>query len=64
MKLRLHGSSIRLRLNRNEVADLAAKGRIADQVDFGAGAILTYVLEVSERTDVPRASRCRLSLFL
>ena len=47
MKLRLHGNSIRLRLNRDEVAEFAETGRIQDAINFSGGARLAYALEVS-----------------
>ncbi len=56
MKLRLHRNEIRVRLNRNEVAEFAEAGRVEDAVDFGEGAILTYVLETSPNGTVPNAS--------
>ncbi|MDQ6759839.1 MAG: hypothetical protein M3Z32_08245 [Acidobacteriota bacterium] len=48
MKLRLQGNSIRLRLNRNDVAEFAQAGRIQDTVDFGQGAFFTYALDISK----------------
>ncbi len=56
MKLRLHRNEIRVRLNRNEVAEFAEAGRVEDAVDFGEGAILTYVLETSPNGTVPNVS--------
>jgi hypothetical protein len=41
MKLRIRGSSIRLRLTQSEVARVASEGRIEDAIDFG-GAKLVY----------------------
>ena len=43
MKLRIRGSSIRLRLTQSEVAKVAAEGRVEDVVDFGS-AKLVYAL--------------------
>ncbi len=43
MKLRIKGSSLRLRLTQAEVAQLAAIGEVAEQVQF-ADATLTYRL--------------------
>ncbi len=54
MKLRLQGNSIRLRLNRSDVAEFAQAGRIQDTVDFGQGAFFAYALEIS-KTGEPRA---------
>ncbi|MFL6602325.1 MAG: DUF7009 family protein [Steroidobacteraceae bacterium] len=47
MKLRIKGSSLRLRLTQGEVRNLETAGEVADQVQFGGGARLTYRL----RTD-------------
>src|ERR1700737_2590040 len=47
MKLRIKGSSLRLRLTQGEVQSLETAGEVAEQVHFGGGAKLTYRL----RTD-------------
>jgi hypothetical protein len=47
MKLRIHGNSIRLRLNRREVAQFAGTGQIAETVEFGPDQQLRYGLESS-----------------
>ena len=47
MKLRIKGSSLRLRLTQGEVHSLETAGEVAEQVHFGGGARLTYRL----RTD-------------
>jgi hypothetical protein len=47
MKLRIKGSSLRLRLTQAEVRSLETVGEVADQVQFGGGVRLTYRL----RTD-------------
>ncbi len=44
MKLRLRGSSLRLRLGQAEVASLVDHGRIEERVAFGPGAALVYAL--------------------
>ena len=54
MKLRLQGNSIRLRLNRNDVAEFAQAGRIQNTVDFGQGVFFAYALEISKAGE-PRA---------
>ena len=51
MKLRIKGSSLRLRLTQGEVQQLEAQGEVAEQVQFGGGARLTYRL----RTDLKDA---------
>ena len=48
MKLRIKGSSLRLRLTQGEVQRLQSEGEVAEEVQFGGGARLTYRL----RTDL------------
>lgn len=50
MKLRIKGSSLRLRLTQSEVGQLQTEGEVAEQINFGAGVRLTYRL----RTDVTK----------
>ena len=45
MKLRIQGNSLRLRLTRNEVAQLHDGGRVESSIEFGPGRTLTYALE-------------------
>ncbi len=47
MKLKLHGNSIRLRLNRREVARFADEGRIEETFAYAPGQRLAYGLESS-----------------
>ena len=47
MKLRIKGSSLRLRLTQGEVSQLEADGEVAEQVHFGGGAQLTYRLRMT-----------------
>ena len=47
MKLRIRGSSLRLRLSQREVTQLAREGRVEDAIAFGP-AKLTYVLATSD----------------
>jgi hypothetical protein len=49
MKLRIKGSSLRLRLTQGEVHDLQSTGEVAEQVHFGGGAKLTYRLRTDTR---------------
>jgi len=51
MKLRIRGDSIRLRLKRGEVDQLAAGTSIVEETHF-PGAILTYRLDVSENGSI------------
>ena len=55
MKLRLHGNSVRLRLNQAEVSQFSKTGYVEDSIDFGAGASLSYVLESSSNAEAPQA---------
>ncbi|MGO8816791.1 MAG: DUF7009 family protein [Terriglobia bacterium] len=45
MKLRIQGNSLRLRLTRNEVAQLHDCGRVESSIEFGPGRTLAYALE-------------------
>jgi hypothetical protein len=47
MKLRFRENGLRLRVNRQEVENLAAGGSLEERVDFPGGASLAYVLESS-----------------
>ncbi|HYL78318.1 MAG TPA: hypothetical protein VEU96_29275 [Bryobacteraceae bacterium] len=51
MKLRLHGNSVRLRLNQAEVAQFSKTGYVEEVIDFGAGASLSYVLESTSNAE-------------
>jgi hypothetical protein len=55
MKLRIHGDSIRLRLNRREVAEFASAGRLEQVCQYGprAGDRLVYALEASRNAQHP-----------
>jgi len=48
MKLRIKGDSIRLRLTRTEVRQLAQAGRVEDEVRVGPGAALRYGLRAAD----------------
>jgi hypothetical protein len=53
MKLRIKGSSLRLRLTQGEVSRLETAGEVAEHVHFGGGARLTYRLRNDTRsTDI------------
>jgi Family of unknown function (DUF7009) len=56
MKLRIKGSSLRLRLTQGEVQRLEAEGEVAEQVHFGAGATLTYRLRTGSTISAISAS--------
>ena len=51
MKLRIKNNSIRYRLTRTDVADLAGKGYIEDKVDF-AGNPLIYAIWIVTQDDL------------
>jgi hypothetical protein len=55
MKLRMHGNSLRLRLNRAEVARLAETGRVEEVVQFAPDVAFRYALEAAPDADAPRA---------
>jgi hypothetical protein len=47
MKLRIHGDSLRLRLNRSDVKQFLETGMRTESIHFGPAAKLTYTLESS-----------------
>src|SRR5579875_3694376 len=51
MKLRFRNNSLRLRVTRSEVDELAAGGAIEQRVHFPADACMSYVLEPSTRSN-------------
>ena len=55
MKLRIRGDSIRLRLKRAEVDQIAAGASIVEETHF-PNAVLTFRLDVSENNDDAAAS--------
>jgi hypothetical protein len=55
MKLRLHGNSLRLRLNQAEVAQFSKTGYLEETIEFGPGSCLCYVLESSSKIASPKA---------
>ena len=56
MKLRIHGNSLRLRLSRAEVAQLAETGRVENASECGPRAKLTYSLETASGVAEGRAA--------
>jgi len=56
MKLRIKGSSLRLRLTQGEVHSLETAGEVAEQVNFGGGARLTYRLGTDTQSQEISAS--------
>ena len=57
MKLRFRNNSVRLRLNRREVADLASGAALKEQVEFPGSGDLSYVLEPSTRPSADASFR-------
>jgi hypothetical protein len=55
MKLRIQGSSLRLRLTQSEVARFAEVGRIEDAIEFSPDVRFAYALERSSDAGSPRA---------
>ena len=47
MKLRIHGDSVRLRLNRSDVEQFRRTGICTESLRFGPDSQLTYALEAS-----------------
>lgn len=52
MKIRMSGSSIRLRLSQAEVTKFFELGEVSDVVRFGADAALTYTLKRGAATEI------------
>jgi hypothetical protein len=51
MKLRIRGNSIRLRLTKTEVSNLADKGLVEETTDFGNGKTFVYSVKVSNEVE-------------
>jgi hypothetical protein len=49
VKLRIHGNSLRLRLNGSEIEQLRNTGLCSHTLQFGSGSRLTYTLETSSQ---------------
>jgi len=49
MKLRIHGDSLRLRLNRSDVKQFLETGIRTESIHFGSGTTLTYTVESSSQ---------------
>src|SRR5258708_18194665 len=56
MKLRMHRTSVRLRLNQSEVAQFSKTGYVEEIIEFVPGTSLTYVLESCSTIPMPQAS--------
>jgi hypothetical protein len=55
MKLRIKGNSVRLRLDRRDLAELLEAGRVEDSLRFGPGCTFTYsIVTGSVQHDRPR----------
>ena len=55
MKLRMHGNSLRLRLNQAEVAQFSKTGFVEEAIEFGPGARFTFSLESLSGIETPQA---------
>jgi len=55
MKLRIHGNSLRLRLNQSEVAQFSKTGFVEDSIQFAPGASFAYALESLSSLKAPQA---------
>jgi hypothetical protein len=55
MKLRIHGNSLRLRLNQSEVAQFSKTGFVEDSIQFAPGASFAYALESMSSLKAPQA---------
>jgi hypothetical protein len=56
MKLRIHGNSLRLRLNQAEVAQFSKTGFVEDSIEFAHGASFAYGLESLSSLSNPQAA--------
>jgi hypothetical protein len=54
MKLRIHENSVRLRLNRSEVAQLAETGRVENAVELGPNGKMIYSVEATSGLEEAR----------
>jgi len=55
MKLRIHGNSLRLRLNQSEVAQFSKTGFVEDSIEFAPGASFAYSFESLSSLNVAQA---------
>jgi hypothetical protein len=55
MKLRIHGNSLRLRLNQSDVAQFSKTGFVEDSIQFAPGASFAYALESLSSLSAPQA---------
>ncbi|MDR3693831.1 DUF7009 family protein [Mucilaginibacter sp.] len=51
MKIRINGNSVRFRLTRSDVKQLAVTGKLEEKVDFG-GALLTYAIRLGNSKEL------------
>ncbi len=58
MKLRIRGNTLRIRLTQGEIEQLIDTGESADQIDFGTGGCLRYVVQFD---DTEAALVCQFS---
>src|ERR1700722_17995679 len=55
MNLRIHGNSLRLRLNQSDVAQFSKTGFVEDSIQFAPGASFAYALESLSKLSAPQA---------
>ena len=55
MKLRIKGNSLRLRLSKTDVQQLAETGKVFDKISFGVEQ-LAYTLKAAEEIKIPEVS--------
>ncbi len=55
MKLRIKGNSLRLRLSKTDVQQLADTGRVSDKISFGVEQLM-YSLRSADNIEQPEAS--------
>ena len=64
MKLRMQSNSIRLRLKKGEVEQLARTGRVEEVIFFGDDTLFYYVLETSPEISRIKATRQDHGIFV
>ena len=64
MKLRIHGNSLRLRLNQAEVAQFSKMGYYEDSVQFATGSSFSYAIECATSLQAPEAVFSNCSLLI
>jgi hypothetical protein len=64
MKIRINGNSVRFRLTRSDVKQLAVTNRLEEKVDFG-GQPLLYSIKISDGRDLSSSfENCTITLYM